>query len=147
MAISALLTSVTEALPTSGNIAVSQSANLTDAVYLPDRVAFSNTLNRLTTPVIQATSDEITKYTKYAGIAATAYCRTVVPLSLWNCNECIKQVPDGKLITTFSTLVSDTSGFVLRSDEEKVIYLVFRGTNSIRQGIDVCCCFFFPRFQ
>ncbi|KAI9252125.1 lipase [Sporodiniella umbellata] len=71
----------------------------------------------------------------YAGVAATAYCRSVVPGNKWNCKQCKKWVPDGKLITTFTSLLSDTNGYVLRSDKDKTIYLVFRGTNSFRSAI------------
>ncbi|KAK4511487.1 uncharacterized protein ATC70_012702 [Mucor velutinosus] len=85
--------------------------------------------------VIKANAKKIEELAKYAGIAATAYCRDVVPANNWKCEQCLKQVPDGKLIKTFTSFVSDTNGFVLRSDKEKVIYLVFRGTNSIRSSI------------
>ena len=87
--------------------------------------------------VVKADTDKIKELTKYAGIAAAAYCRDVVPANNWKCKQCLKQIPDGKLIKTFTSFISDTNGFVLRSDKEKVIYLVFRGTNSIRSSIAV----------
>lgn len=87
--------------------------------------------------VVIATTAQITELKMYAGIASTAYCRSVVPLNAWTCTNCLKFVPDGKLITTFSSLITDTNGFVLRSDAQKTIYLVFRGTNSIRSAITV----------
>jgi hypothetical protein len=87
--------------------------------------------------VVIATTAQITELKKYAGIASTAYCRSVVPLNSWTCTNCLKFVPDGKLIKTFTSLITDTNGFVLRSDAQKTIYLVFRGTNSIRSAITV----------
>ncbi|KAI8058756.1 lipase precursor [Thamnidium elegans] len=71
----------------------------------------------------------------HAALSATAYCRGVVPLGRWNCRNCRKYVPDGKLLVTFSSLISDSNGYVLRSDAKETIYLVFRGTNSIRNAI------------
>lgn len=87
--------------------------------------------------VITASSAQIANFKNYAGIASTAYCRSVVPLGGWSCTNCLKYVPDGKLIVTFSSLLADTNGFVLRSDSQKTIHLVFRGTNSIRSAITV----------
>lgn len=85
--------------------------------------------------VINASSAQIKEFTFRAALSATAYCRGVVPLGRWNCEKCLKYVPDGKLITTFTTLLSDSNGFVLRSDAQKTIHLVFRGTNSIRNAV------------
>ncbi|KAL9555124.1 hypothetical protein MBANPS3_002489 [Mucor bainieri] len=85
--------------------------------------------------VVIASTAQISEFKKYAGIASTAYCRSVVPLNQWSCTNCLKFVPDGKLIKTFTSLITDTNGFVLRSDAQKTIYVVFRGTNSIRSAI------------
>ncbi|KAG2212653.1 hypothetical protein INT47_000630 [Mucor saturninus] len=85
--------------------------------------------------VVSATSAQITKFKFHAALAATAYCRSVVPIGSWNCANCLKYVPDGKLLVTFSSLLADTNGFVLKSDAQKTIHLVFRGTNSIRSAI------------
>lgn len=90
-----------------------------------------------TSTVVTASSAQIANFKNFAGIAATAYCRSVVPLGSWSCTNCLKYVPDGKLIVTFSSLLADTNGFVLRSDSQKTIHLVFRGTNSIRSAITV----------
>lgn len=87
--------------------------------------------------VVKASTARINELKQYAGLAAIPYCRGVVPLGNWNCKNCLKYVPDGKLIVTFSSLLTDTNGFVLRSDTQKTIYLVFRGTNSIRSAITV----------
>lgn len=87
--------------------------------------------------MIQATTSQINDFKKYSAIAGTAYCRNVVPQSEWNCDSCLQYVPDGKIIKTFTSFVSDTNGFLLRSDKEKTIYLVFRGTSSFRNAIAV----------
>jgi hypothetical protein len=87
--------------------------------------------------VVKATAAQIQEFTKYAGLAAAGYCRDVVPGNNWECKQCLKWVPDGKLINTFTSFISDTNGFIMRSDKEKAIYLVFRGTNSIRNAITV----------
>lgn len=85
--------------------------------------------------VVTATTAQIEQFKLYAGLSATAYCRGVVPLGKWDCKNCLKYAPDGKLLVTFSSLLADTNGFVLRSDAQKTIHLVFRGTNSIRSAI------------
>ncbi|CAO3637455.1 unnamed protein product [Mucor hiemalis] len=85
--------------------------------------------------VVTASSAQISQFKLYAGLAATAYCRSVVPSGAWDCKNCLKYAPDGKLLVTFSSLSADTNGFVLRSDAQKTIHLVFRGTNSIRSAI------------
>ncbi|KAI7892786.1 lipase [Mucor mucedo] len=85
--------------------------------------------------VITASAAQIATFKNFAGIASTAYCRSVVPLGIWSCKNCLKFAPDGKLLVTFSSLLADTNGFVLRSDSQKTIHLVFRGTNSIRSSI------------
>lgn len=87
--------------------------------------------------VAKASNAQIQEFSKYAGLAAVTSCLDVVGAKNWNCKLCLKWVPDGKLIHTFTTLISDTNGFIMRSDKEKVIYLVFRGSNSIRDVIVV----------
>ncbi|GAA5810995.1 hypothetical protein MFLAVUS_004424 [Mucor flavus] len=85
--------------------------------------------------VVIASSEQLAKFKFHAALAAASYCRAVVPLGKWNCENCLKYVPDGKLLVTFSSLLADTNGFVLKSDAQKTIHLVFRGTNSIRSSI------------
>ncbi|GAA5795383.1 hypothetical protein HPULCUR_000739 [Helicostylum pulchrum] len=80
--------------------------------------------------IVNASSAQITEFKHHAAIASTAYCDTVVPAGKWSCTNCLKYVPDGKLIVTFSSKIRDIGGFLLRSDSKKTIYLVFRGTNS-----------------
>ncbi|CAO3700048.1 unnamed protein product [Rhizopus stolonifer] len=81
------------------------------------------------------TASQIEQLTLYAAVASTAYCQPVVPGNEWNCANCLKYVPDGKLITTFTSTLSDTHGYVMRSNAQKTIYLVFRGTSSFRSAV------------
>ncbi|KAF7723151.1 hypothetical protein EC973_002333 [Apophysomyces ossiformis] len=92
----------------------------------------SNTANF---SVVKATPLQVTDLKFYAALVATAYCRSVVPGGSWDCAHCKPTIPDAKIISTFSTTEYDTNGFIIRSDEKKTIYLVFRGTNSIRSFI------------
>lgn len=107
-----------------------------------------DTLNRLSNnggnAVIQASPEQINTFEFYAGVASTSYCRSVTGLGNWDCKNCQKYVPDGQLIFTFSSPISDTTGFVLRSDSQRTIHVVFRGTNSIRQTITVSNWFHVP---
>lgn len=87
--------------------------------------------------VITATTTEIETFRYFAAIAATAYCRDVTGIGNWNCKNCKEYVPDGKLIYTFNSLITDTTGFIMRSDSQRTINIVFRGTSSIRQTVTV----------
>lgn len=87
--------------------------------------------------IVNASSAQITEFKHHAAIASTAYCDTVVPAGKWSCTNCLKYVPDGKLIVTFSSKIRDIGGFLLRSDSKKTIYLVFRGTNSFTNWVVV----------
>lgn len=142
VATSSLLCTLSEASPITGNNVAALFTNWTYPPLIASRIDTSTTLKKRSDTVIQAASDQIAQFTKYAGIASTSYCITVIPLNHWNCIQCQKQVPDGKLITSFSTVISGTSCFVLTSEKDKTIYLVFRGTYSARQGITVCSLLF-----
>ncbi|KAL0076055.1 lipase [Phycomyces blakesleeanus] len=81
---------------------------------------------------IFATTQQINELKLYTALAANSYCRTVVPLNIWACPHCSK---DDTLVKSFSSLIFDTSGFIVRNDKAKTINLSFRGTNSIRSFI------------
>ncbi|KAI9472397.1 MAG: lipase [Benjaminiella poitrasii] len=159
---SGLLLGLAEAAPVAGNEEASISTEFVPPPFIPSRVSWTSNENlvkraseekignlTLDLPanappipaaaadpgVVMATSAQIAQFKKYAAITATAYCDLVVPFNSWTCLKCLMYVPDGKLIKTFSSLIADTTGFVLRSDADKTIYLVFRGTNSIRSAI------------
>ncbi|KAG2216840.1 hypothetical protein INT45_009466 [Circinella minor] len=76
------------------------------------------------TDVRQATQSEIDEHIFYTKLSATAYCRTVIPLGKWNCKHCDKSL---KMIKTFSSPIDDTNAMILRGDQQKTIYIVFRG--------------------
>lgn len=61
----------------------------------------------------------------YTTLAANAYCSAVQSDS-WTCAHC-NAVPDGKLIISFTTPKTDNVGYILQSDANKAIYVVFRG--------------------
>ncbi|KAG0169091.1 hypothetical protein DFQ29_009889 [Apophysomyces sp. BC1021] len=82
--------------------------------------------------VTSATPSQIADLKIYAALESTAYCPSVISLRNWDCINCKTTVPDAKVITTFSTIIHDTCGFIIRSDVKKTIYLVFRGSVSIR---------------
>lgn len=81
--------------------------------------------------IVIASSSQIKTFKSFAGVASTAYCSSVIPSSDWTCTNCKTYVPDGKLIVTFDTPKCDIAGLVLRSDSQKIIYLVFRGSSSL----------------
>ncbi|KAI8143326.1 Alpha/Beta hydrolase protein, partial [Fennellomyces sp. T-0311] len=82
--------------------------------------------------VREATAAELEDHIFYAKLSAAAYCKTVIPLGFFNCKHCDKSL---KLIKTFTTLLADTNAMVLRGDQQKTIYVVFRGTNSINSFV------------
>lgn len=83
-----------------------------------------------------ASEAEIQTLTYYTTLSANAYCRTVIPLGHWACPHC-DAVSDLKITKTFTTLVTDTNVLVAVGSKEKTIYVVFRGTSSIRNVISV----------
>ena len=75
--------------------------------------------------VRQASQSEIDEHIFYTKLSAAAYCRTVIPSGMWNCKHCDKSL---KMVKTFSTRREDTSAMILRGDQQKTIYIVFRGS-------------------
>lgn len=96
----------------------------------------SKALSAASNDVRIASEAEIQTLTYYTTLSANAYCRTVIPLGQWACPHC-DDVSDLKITKTFSTLVTDTNVLVAVGSKEKTIYVVFRGTSSIRNAIDV----------
>jgi hypothetical protein len=80
------------------------------------------------------TPEEFAQIKKHAGIAISSYCNDV---NQWRCESCRESVPDGHIVASFKTLKYDMTGFILHSDRDQTIYLVFRGTMSIRNIIPV----------
>ncbi|ORY98913.1 lipase [Syncephalastrum racemosum] len=97
----------------------------------PDTVAQSL---RTATGVRIALAEEIATQKFYTTLSANAYCRSVIPGGKWDCANC-KKMPELVLVKTFTTLISDTNAMILRDDDKKYIYIVFRGSNSIRNFV------------
>ncbi|CDH51893.1 b34959triacylglycerol lipase (ec) precursor 2-rhizomucor miehei [Lichtheimia corymbifera JMRC:FSU:9682] len=83
-----------------------------------------------------ASETEIQAHTFYTALSANAYCRNVIPGGRWSCPHC-DVTSNLKITKTFSTLITDTNVAVAVGEKEKTIYIVFRGTNSIRNAIAV----------
>ncbi|ORY98916.1 lipase [Syncephalastrum racemosum] len=87
-----------------------------------------------TTGVRIASAEEVATQKFYTTLSANSYCRTVIPGSQWDCPNCA-ETSNLVIVKTFTTLVSDTNAMVVRDDDKKYIYIVFRGSNSIRNFI------------
>ncbi|KAI8081737.1 lipase [Halteromyces radiatus] len=85
--------------------------------------------------VTQASTSQVDDAYLRAELAADAYCKSVVPLNIWVCPHCQSAVSDAKIETSFTTLAADTNGYIITSASQKMIFVVFRGTNSIRSAI------------
>lgn len=83
-----------------------------------------------------ATSQEIEDWKYYSRLCASSYCRAVIPLGTWICAYC-SELNDLEIVKTFNTLVYDTNAMVARGDEEKTIFVVFRGSNSYQNFVAV----------
>ncbi|KAG0741174.1 hypothetical protein G6F57_003307 [Rhizopus arrhizus] len=101
----------------------------------PSIEASESTANASEDEVVTASGAQVEVLTMYAGVASTGYCKSVVPGNSWNCTQCLQWVPDGKVVSSFTSTLSDTHGFILRSDEQKTLYVVFRGTSSFKSAI------------
>ncbi|KAG2212618.1 hypothetical protein INT47_000594 [Mucor saturninus] len=85
--------------------------------------------------VTTATTAQITKFKLFSAIAATTYCDSVTISKQWTCTYCKKYVPDGKMIVAFETAKHKIGGIVLRSDLQKTIFVVFRGSSNLDNWI------------
>ncbi|ORZ23139.1 lipase [Absidia repens] len=85
--------------------------------------------------VIQASTEQIDTSVLRAQLAADSYCRKVVPGGKWDCPHCSSAVEDANIELTFTTAQDDTNGFIITSKSQEMIFLVFRGTNSIRSAV------------
>lgn len=83
-----------------------------------------------------ATSQEIEDWKYYSRLCVSSYCRAVIPLGTWICAYC-SVLNDLEIVKTFNTLVYDTNAMVARGDEEKTIFVVFRGSNSYQNFVAV----------
>lgn len=81
-------------------------------------------------PLIKVTPSSVEVLRNLAGVASTSFCPGIYSTGAWSSVNCKKYLPDAKVIVTFATPIYDISGFLLRSDSQKTIYLVFRGSMS-----------------
>lgn len=79
------------ALPAPDNKINTSSVNWNYPSYFSGRIVAPRTFEKtIKIDVTQASLKQISVYTKCTGIAATSYCKTVIPLGLWGCKECLK---------------------------------------------------------
>lgn len=87
--------------------------------------------------VTAATTAQINTFKLFSAIAATTYCDSVTISKQWTCTYCKKYVPDGKIIVAFETAKHKIGGILLRSDLQKTIFVVFRGSSNLDNWITV----------
>ncbi|KAI8342284.1 lipase [Chlamydoabsidia padenii] len=105
------------------------------ALDLPKNGTEKTVTKALGAGVSTASASQVSVSYLRAELVANAYCRQVVPGNLWICPHCQSAVTDAHLELTFTTLLDDTNGYIITSKSQKTIFLVFRGTNSIRSAI------------
>ncbi|KAI8149014.1 lipase [Fennellomyces sp. T-0311] len=103
-----------------------------NATEYPDTVAEALARELRASGVRQATAGEIEEHKFLTKMSAAAYCRDVIPGGKYRCKNCDRSLT---LVKTFTTLLEDTNAMILRGDNQKGIYVVFRGTSSVRSGI------------
>ncbi|KAI9495081.1 catalysis At the Interface: the anatomy of A conformational change in A triglyceride lipase [Zychaea mexicana] len=84
--------------------------------------------------VRDATAEEIAELEYYSALSANVYCIGVIPGGTWVCPNCDK-TNNLEIVDTFTTIVYDTNVLIARSDSEKTIYIVFRGSVSIQNWL------------
>jgi hypothetical protein len=112
---------------------------------IPLLKTFTEGLSNIVPPrggIAEPSTAQLSKFKKYYKLSCTAYCNSVSGRNHWNCKNCLESVPDGVLVSTFTDYIYDVCGFVLRSDHDKAIYLVFRGSVSVTNFIWVSPFFF-----
>ncbi|KAI8381060.1 lipase [Radiomyces spectabilis] len=86
------------------------------------------------TGVSLASVDHIEELTFYTKLSSMSYCDSVIPGGKLDCAQC-SAVSGATMVKTFSTLLYDTNGYIIRDDAKKKLYLTFRGSSSIRNWI------------
>ncbi|CAO3596848.1 unnamed protein product [Absidia cylindrospora] len=105
------------------------------ALELPQNITDTVKAASSSDGVTQASTAQVATSYLRAELVANAYCRKVVPGKVWDCPHCQSSISDAKIEATFTTLLDDTNGYIITSSSQKTIFLVFRGTNSIRSAI------------
>ncbi|KAI8881421.1 alpha/beta-hydrolase [Backusella circina FSU 941] len=101
-------------------------------------IPFFNTLTKGLSNIVpprggiaKPTEAQLLKFKRYYKLSCAAYCDSIYEENHWTCRHCLESIPNGVLEGTFHDRVYDIKGFVARSDHDKVIYLVFRGSASV----------------
>lgn len=93
------------------------------------------------TTVTAATTAQVTTFKLLSAVAATTYCDSVTISKKWTCTYCQKYVPDGKIIVAYETAKHKIGGVLLRSDLQKTIFVIFRGSSNLNNWITASICF------
>ncbi|CAO3617678.1 unnamed protein product [Cunninghamella blakesleeana] len=120
-------------IPTKEGFTLEPPKNL--SLEIPSSHPMKNAIRNNDELVYIAKEQHVNEAYLYSQLAASAYCKRVVPLGLWFCPHCKSAVNDAKIEKTFFSLLSDTNGYIITSASQKAIFLAFRGTNSIRSAI------------
>ncbi|KAI9251348.1 catalysis At the Interface: the anatomy of A conformational change in A triglyceride lipase [Phascolomyces articulosus] len=92
----------------------------------------SGTYNKGDTRI--ATTDEIKELAFYSSLSADVYCSSVINNKKFDCPYCDK-AKHLKVVDAFTTTTYDTNALIARGDAEKTIYIVFRGSQSVRNWV------------
>ncbi|RUS13440.1 A serine protease triad forms the catalytic Centre of A triacylglycerol lipase [Endogone sp. FLAS-F59071] len=74
---------------------------------------------------------EIPVFESFATLSAISYC----DLNGWTCGSYCDEFPNMIVVTTFSTDITRTTGYVARDDLNKAIYVSYRGTFYLQNNL------------
>lgn len=81
--------------------------------------------------IIKASPAQIDYFTRLTGISASD------PEGGWGCEFCNKYAPTCTVVSQFHAPATDNTGYILKCDEEKVLYVNFRGARSLLNIVQV----------
>lgn len=87
--------------------------------------------------IVAASTSQIKDYNFLAAVAATTYCDSVVISQKWSCTYCQEYIPDGQVIVAFETSKYKIGGALVRSDDQKTIFVIFRGSSNLENWLAV----------
>lgn len=87
--------------------------------------------------VTAATTAQITAFRLYSAVASSTYCDSVTISGKWTCTYCKEYVPDAEVIVAYEAAKYKIGGVLLRSDAQKTIFVVFRGSYNIPNWLAV----------
>ncbi|KAI8381061.1 Alpha/Beta hydrolase protein [Radiomyces spectabilis] len=79
-----------------------------------------------TDEVFTASAEHRDRLVFHAKLTSIGYCDTVITGGKFDCDQC-SIIKKPHLVATFNDVAHDTAGFIVRDDEEKKIYMSFRG--------------------